>query len=68
MLDLNNQDSLIEDISESRFQSMRAAKQIYEGMIPKLDNAFAAMKAGVNHIELCQADLLNTAIGTTLTL
>ena len=49
---LNAQDdsSAIEKINKKYFEQLKEEKIISEGMIPKLDNAFAALNAGVQHI------------------
>jgi acetylglutamate kinase len=49
---------------------MKAEKKIFAGMIPKLDNAFAALDAGVKKVIIGKAEnlsaLLKESIGTTI--
>ena len=47
--DPNNDDSVISLISYADFQAGKADGSISDGMIPKLDNAFNAMKSGVRN-------------------
>jgi len=63
--------SVINRISEHDFNNYKSKGVIHSGMIPKLDNAFAALKSGVAEIVICgpqafQAD--NAIKGTTITL
>ncbi len=63
--------SLIEEISWENFELLKSQQIITEGMIPKLDNAFEAIRAGVKNVFLCspsqiQNIRLNTFTGTRL--
>jgi acetylglutamate kinase len=40
----------------------KAAGSINKGMIPKLDNAFAALEAGVKRVIICHADQAREAL------
>jgi len=63
--------SVINGISEQEFNNYKSQGIIHSGMIPKLDNAFAALKSGVAEIVICgpQAFQVENAIkGTTITL
>jgi acetylglutamate kinase len=51
--DSENENSVISQIDETAFADYKALKIIHSGMIPKLDNAFAALKAGVTEIVIC---------------
>lgn len=51
--DPENEDSVIPLINEAAFADYKAKGVIHSGMIPKLDNAFAALKAGVSEITIC---------------
>ena len=69
--DINDEDSLIRDISPERYEQLKLEKIVSEGMLPKLDNAFAAIKNGVKEVVIGQADelhYLNTenSFGTSL--
>jgi acetylglutamate kinase len=52
MKDLTNNDSLIQEITPSSYQQLKEGKQIFDGMIPKLDNAFAAISKGVSSVKI----------------
>jgi acetylglutamate kinase len=63
--------SVINRISEQDLNNYKSKGVIHSGMIPKLDNAFAALKSGVAEIVICgpQAFQAENAIkGTTITL
>src|SRR5690606_2050030 len=48
LLDITNDASLVPLINEEVFEELKREKVIHSGMIPKLDNAFAALYKGVN--------------------
>ncbi len=50
MEDVNNPQSLIARMNPNQYQTYRQAGVIKDGMIPKLDNAFAAIRAGVQEV------------------
>ena len=62
LLDINNADSVIPIIDSNYYQTLKANQQIFAGMIPKLDNAFAAVKSGVKQVIICHADELQAAV------
>jgi acetylglutamate kinase len=45
-----DQHSVIKNLHPGYYQQLKAAGKIYEGMIPKLDNAFRAFGHGVNNV------------------
>jgi acetylglutamate kinase len=61
-------DSVISLISYTDFQAGKANGSISDGMIPKLDNAFNAMKAGVQSVVICGTEGVSSEIGTRLQL
>jgi acetylglutamate kinase len=66
-------DSVISELNPENYESFKSQGVIYEGMIPKLDNAFAALRSGVSKVTICHADQLKMALGignagTTITL
>ena len=71
LLDVNDEKSLIPAINFSQFQILQKEGKIFAGMIPKLVNAFLALKSGVNAVILGKADLLpellDRSSGTRLT-
>src|SRR5574344_325892 len=54
--DENNEDSVISHLTEKDFENYKAQKIISGGMIPKLQNAFEAIKAGVRRVVITKAD------------
>src|SRR5690606_4669969 len=52
LLDEKNNASLVPLINEDVFEELKQEKVIHSGMIPKLDNAFAALYKGVNRVWL----------------
>jgi acetylglutamate kinase len=62
LLDAEDDESVIAKLNPETYEKYKAKGVIYAGMIPKLDNAFAAVRAGVNKVIICEADELNTAI------
>jgi len=71
LLDANDNRSVIKKIDPTSFVQLKAEQKIFAGMIPKLENAFAALTSGVSKVVIGNADnlvnLLNGASGTTVT-
>lgn len=65
-------DSVIATLNPASYERFKAEGVIYKGMIPKLDNAFEALRKGVEKVIICHADELQKAVdgeaGTTITL
>ena len=55
-------DSVIATIIPASYADYKAAGTINAGMIPKLDNAFAALQKGVSKVIICHADELKQAV------
>lgn len=70
LLDVYNEDSVIPSINPSQFEQLKKEQRIVAGMIPKLENAFAALEQGVNSVIIGKAKklakLLNGEAGTTI--
>ena len=68
--DVNNASSVIKELSKPQYQLLKQEGKIFEGMIPKLDNAFTAIDAGVSKVIIGQAEelslLINNTSGTTI--
>ncbi|KQS32874.1 acetylglutamate kinase [Dyadobacter sp. Leaf189] len=68
----DNDESVIPQLNPETYATYKASGAINKGMIPKLDNAFAALNAGVKQVTICHADeLLNatrSSAGTSITL
>lgn len=56
MEDINDPDSLIREITPSKYQELKSGGVIADGMIPKLDNCFNALEKGVKEVFICQAE------------
>lgn len=70
LLDINDESSVITSLSKESYQLLKSEEKIFAGMIPKLDNAFAAIDAGVGKVIIGQAEelalLVNASSGTTI--
>lgn len=71
LTDANNDSTVIPAIDPACYQQLKEEKKIFAGMIPKLDNAFAALQKGVKSVIIGKAEDLENLItgtkGTTLT-
>lgn len=56
--DPDDNDSVIPLITKKSYQQLLDEKKVVGGMIPKLDNAFAALENGVNEVVIKHADNL----------
>ena len=62
--DPDDDTAVIPTLNPSSYAAYKESGVIYKGMIPKLDNAFAALVAGVKRVMICHAeDLLAAADG-----
>lgn len=70
LLDANDDTTVIPEIKPSNYQQLKSKNKIFAGMIPKLDNAFAALKSGVDKVIIGKAEnlkeLINGSSGTTI--
>ncbi|WP_423147585.1 acetylglutamate kinase [Rubrolithibacter danxiaensis] len=68
--DISDEGSLIPEISSEEFETLKADNIIAGGMLPKLENAFAAIKNGVKEVYIGKSDELNqlkeSSFGTRL--
>lgn len=70
--DVNDDTTLINQITPQNYIQLKNEEVIFAGMLPKLDNAFAAIQQGVKAVIIGQSDDLNllnsgTSFGTKLT-
>lgn len=65
--DVDDPSSLIAHINPEIYAGLRAEGIVNKGMIPKIDNAFAAIDAGVESVTIKHSDNLLSATGTTIT-
>lgn len=67
LADVDNPGSLIESVTPQSYTGLRAGGVVNKGMIPKIDNAFAAIAAGVESVTIKRSDNLLNPRGTTIT-
>ncbi len=71
LADAGDDESVINTITATSFEDLKSKKVISDGMIPKLQNAFAALLAGVKVVTIGHADnlkkLLTQESGTSIT-
>lgn len=56
LLDVNQDDSVLNDLNRNRYADLKSKGIIDKGMIPKLDNAFDALDRGVQRVVIGHAD------------
>lgn len=70
LLDANDDSTVIASINPETFAQLKAEQKIFAGMIPKLENAFTAIRSGVQKVIIGKAEniqkLLTGAAGTTI--
>lgn len=70
LMDLADEESVIPQINPVSYEKLKAVEKIFAGMIPKLDNAFAALQSGVSRVVIGKAEdlpkLIEGSAGTTL--
>lgn len=77
LLDVNDETSVIQELNWKEYQKLKTPRtpledggKIFAGMIPKLDNAFAALSSGVNKVIIGKAEdldkLMMGTAGTTI--
>jgi len=54
--DVNDENSVISKITPNNYEKLKQEGKIFEGMIPKLDNAFSAIKKGVKTVYIMRAE------------
>ncbi|MDR3183906.1 MAG: acetylglutamate kinase [Prevotellaceae bacterium] len=64
--DINNPQSVIDEITEEDYALLKEEGAITEGMIPKLEQAFAAIRAGVGEVHIKHARNLLSGKGTVV--
>jgi acetylglutamate kinase len=71
LADVNNEGSIISSINHLTYSQLKKENVIFEGMIPKIDNAFLALNGGVQSVIIGKAEklheLINGTAGTTIT-
>jgi len=62
LLDVSDESSVIGSINPESYKTLKYENKIFEGMIPKLDNAFAALESGVTKVIIGKAEELDQLI------
>jgi len=58
LIDIDDDNSVIRDLDPARYEDLKAKQIIHSGMLPKLDNAFAAIASGVKAVVIGRSDEL----------
>ena len=58
LLDVNDDSSLIPTITPALYKELRDEERIHSGMIPKIDNAYKTIEAGVASVRITSPDNL----------
>ena len=70
LLDIGNENSVIKKLNIAYYSQLKTEGKIFAGMIPKLDNAFSALKNGVKKVIIGKAEeiqqLLSGDKGTSI--
>jgi len=66
LLNENDDENIIDEITPKLFEKYVADGTISGGMIPKLENAFEAIKSGVKEVIITRADMIHTSSGTKI--
>ena len=70
LLDAEDDSTVISQLNATYYGQLKAKEKIFAGMLPKLDNAFAALKSGVSKVIIGKAEKLEELIegssGTTI--
>lgn len=59
LYEVNDGNSVIQHMDQTKYQNLKNEGIITEGMIPKLQNAFAALNAGINSVRLGKLEMLS---------
>jgi acetylglutamate kinase len=62
LLDVNDDGSVVSTLTPTYYQELKEQQLIFAGMIPKLDNAFAAINSGVSKVIIGKAEQLQQLI------
>lgn len=56
LTDINDDDSVVNLITKEKYQQLLADKKLFDGILPKIDNAFSAIDNGVKEVLIGHAD------------
>lgn len=70
LMDIADEDSVVKNINPTSYQKLLSDKIIADGMLPKLENCFHALKASVNKVCIGDTSMLHpsSTLFTTITL
>ena len=68
LMNETDDESVILDLTPALFEKYVSTGVIQGGMIPKLENSFEALKAGVTQVMITRADLIHADYGTKISL
>ncbi len=68
LFDKDNEESVIETLSPEDYRVLKRNGRVADGMIPKLDNAFRSLGAGVSEVVIKHSRNILNDLGTTLRL
>ena len=72
LFDMQDPSSVVANMDQTMYDRLKAEKRIFDGMLPKIDNAFLALAGGVISVIIGKAEQLNALIkgnaGTTIKL
>ncbi|MFI3322668.1 MAG: acetylglutamate kinase [Rikenellaceae bacterium] len=68
LLSIEDENSVIEHITPADFETLKSENIVADGMLPKLENAFAALNSGVKKVVIRSSQELLNGIGTAITL
>jgi acetylglutamate kinase len=70
LMDVNDETTAINKLNKKYYSELKAGGKIFAGMLPKLDNAFAALDSGVKKVIIGKAEELDKLVkgesGTTI--
>ena len=59
LLDINDDTSVVKDIDSAQYAELLEEKIIADGMLPKMENCFYALKGGVQQVRLGKPEMLH---------
>jgi len=62
LMDITDENSVLETLTPSLYAELKSTQKIFAGMIPKLDNAFSALDAGVKKVIIGKAGSIDLLI------
>ena len=68
LTDVNDDTSVIKDINSKKYSQLLNDKIIADGMLPKLENCFYALKGGVSKVQLGKPEMLQNKVSNFTTL